>query len=391
MNKYGLGILALGVCFVVGCTGAEKKEILNFENAKDIKVEDQLNKVKNEEEIFIGIDEREMISGLFEGEFPKQIMSPLSRNIKMAEVGEFFVVAVTNDENATWKHELLTNDTLEYVGEGDYQVSHYYGFRVLKEGEANIKFSFRKEGMPEYDKDLDMSIMLSSKAKSNEDVFEEVEQSILTKKEAGNWNLQENRYLGVVLEGNATTGYGWEIKSSDEGIVSVEKDEYITNNSKMMGAPGKHHFLLKANKKGIATIKFEYKRSWEKDVEPIETIEYKIFVDTLMDEVSYSVDYSKENKELKVKMFSNVKDLNIEYTSGARFDIVIKKGEEEVYNYLKENMFNMTLGNERLNIGDSVERSIKGLDLEKGEYTVQVKTAGNLKDAKPYSFNINVK
>lgn len=79
--------------------------------------------------------------------------------------------------------------------------------------------------------------------------------------------------LKLELEANATTGYSWSYSLSQENIVKFVKDEYVSskNDSKLTGVGGKQVYEIKGLKEGEVTITFKYSRSWETDIEPIET------------------------------------------------------------------------------------------------------------------------
>lgn len=82
------------------------------------------------------------------------------------------------------------------------------------------------------------------------------------------------------LEANATTGYSWSYSVDKEGIVEFVKDEYISNETnELVGVGGKQIYEIKGLKKGKVVIKFEYKRSWEENIDPIETKTITLMVD----------------------------------------------------------------------------------------------------------------
>ena len=75
----------------------------------------------------------------------------------------------------------------------------------------------------------------------------------------------------ILADGNITTGFSWFYCSKDtvDGVV-LKKNDYVTEKRDRIvsGAPGIFRFYFEAKKAGRHELKFEYKRPWEKDVEP---------------------------------------------------------------------------------------------------------------------------
>ncbi len=83
----------------------------------------------------------------------------------------------------------------------------------------------------------------------------------------------------ITLDENRTTGYQWSYAVSDEKIVSISKDDYVTDeaNKNVEGAGGQRVLTFKANATGNTTINMVYERSWEKN-EDDEKLSYEIEV-----------------------------------------------------------------------------------------------------------------
>lgn len=84
----------------------------------------------------------------------------------------------------------------------------------------------------------------------------------------------------IKLNANHTTGYTWSITQYDKKAISLVSHQYITSNSRLMGAPGYDEWTFKANPiffKGAkaSTITLLYARSWEPTVNS-KTVVYKI-------------------------------------------------------------------------------------------------------------------
>ncbi len=84
----------------------------------------------------------------------------------------------------------------------------------------------------------------------------------------------------IKLEGNATTGYLWSFKTEFDGTILQYKDQKVErpDNNNIVGAPEINIWEFEAMKEGITTATLEYKRPWEKEEEPLQTIHYKITI-----------------------------------------------------------------------------------------------------------------
>ncbi len=75
----------------------------------------------------------------------------------------------------------------------------------------------------------------------------------------------------ILADGNITTGFAWYYTGKDtvDGV-ELKKNDYVTEKRDRIvsGAPGIFRFYFEAKKAGRHELKFEYKRPWEKDVEP---------------------------------------------------------------------------------------------------------------------------
>jgi len=88
---------------------------------------------------------------------------------------------------------------------------------------------------------------------------------------------EDGTKLLISLPGNATTGYQWTVTSSDDSLIKISHDEYVTDTFDMdknllMGAGGVWEYELTASKKASGSVKIEckYARPWETDTDPIE-------------------------------------------------------------------------------------------------------------------------
>ena len=71
----------------------------------------------------------------------------------------------------------------------------------------------------------------------------------------------------IKLDENSSTGYKWSYAITDEKIVSMSKDEYVTDEAdkNVDGAGGQRVLTFKANAAGYTAINMVYERSWEKN------------------------------------------------------------------------------------------------------------------------------
>lgn len=82
--------------------------------------------------------------------------------------------------------------------------------------------------------------------------------------------------LDIRLKGNYTTGYMWEIADCDKAIVQSVRTRYLQNQPQLVGAGGVHQFTFTIAGKGRTTLKFVYRRPWEKDIPPAQTFTLQI-------------------------------------------------------------------------------------------------------------------
>jgi len=83
--------------------------------------------------------------------------------------------------------------------------------------------------------------------------------------------------FSIILDSNATTGYSWQIAKKTTGpVVSLVGRDYVAPQVKMPGAGGKEHWTFKAESAGTEKLTFHYLRSWEKNVEPPQTVTFTV-------------------------------------------------------------------------------------------------------------------
>jgi inhibitor of cysteine peptidase len=85
----------------------------------------------------------------------------------------------------------------------------------------------------------------------------------------------------ISLEGNITTGYGWQTAElGGQAVESLGKPAYVTrpHAAGIVGVGGTFTFRLKAVRPGTSALKLIYVRPWEKDVPPEKTFAVTIKV-----------------------------------------------------------------------------------------------------------------
>lgn len=84
--------------------------------------------------------------------------------------------------------------------------------------------------------------------------------------------------LEVVLKGNPSTGYIWDMVSPDKGILKQVGETEFEPDRKGRGSDGKIIMRFEAAKEGKTSLKLIYHRPFEKNGPPIKTFEVKLTV-----------------------------------------------------------------------------------------------------------------
>jgi len=88
--------------------------------------------------------------------------------------------------------------------------------------------------------------------------------------------LEPGESFSVVLPGNATTGYSWQVEGIDAAILSAAEPVYVSD-SELVGAGGVYTFTFTAAAAGETQVRLVYLRPWEQ-VEPAETFTMTVTV-----------------------------------------------------------------------------------------------------------------
>ncbi len=80
--------------------------------------------------------------------------------------------------------------------------------------------------------------------------------------------------IEVTLEGNATTGFSWELVDYDPMVVTTEGEAvYESEDTELVGVGGAWTWTLVAQEPGECVVQFVYRRSWE-DEQPEATFSF---------------------------------------------------------------------------------------------------------------------
>ncbi|UCC17334.1 MAG: protease inhibitor I42 family protein [Dehalococcoidales bacterium] len=78
------------------------------------------------------------------------------------------------------------------------------------------------------------------------------------------FEIEVNDKIRAKLCANPSTGFTWVYKMDDEnGVMVLEKQEYVEPDTELVGASGTDVWTFKAVKEGTALITMEYSQDWE--------------------------------------------------------------------------------------------------------------------------------
>jgi inhibitor of cysteine peptidase len=91
--------------------------------------------------------------------------------------------------------------------------------------------------------------------------------------------LEPGESFSVVLPGNATTGYSWQVEGIGAAILSASEPVYVSD-SELVGAGGVYTFTFTAAAAGETELRLVYHRPWEQ-VEPLQTFTMAVTIPDL--------------------------------------------------------------------------------------------------------------
>jgi inhibitor of cysteine peptidase len=90
--------------------------------------------------------------------------------------------------------------------------------------------------------------------------------------------LAKGQTLTVTLEGNPSTGYGWEVSEVDATVLRQMGEIEYEPESDLVGAPSMATIQFEAVGTGQTPLELAYRRSWEEGVEPIDSFSVQVTV-----------------------------------------------------------------------------------------------------------------
>lgn len=101
----------------------------------------------------------------------------------------------------------------------------------------------------------------------------------LTEKDDGHsQEIQIGDVLEVLLDGNPTTGYIWELGKSEGPVLNQKGEPEYQALTRLIGSGGTYAFRFEAVQVGETSIELIYHRTFEKDVPPAKTFKIKVIV-----------------------------------------------------------------------------------------------------------------
>lgn len=97
--------------------------------------------------------------------------------------------------------------------------------------------------------------------------------------------LKVGQLLEIELQGNASTGYQWQVVEDGSPVLKPATPPNLAATSDkpaepmMVGAPSMSRWWFEAVQPGRTSLRLIYRRAWEKDVPPAQTAEYRVEVE----------------------------------------------------------------------------------------------------------------
>jgi inhibitor of cysteine peptidase len=84
--------------------------------------------------------------------------------------------------------------------------------------------------------------------------------------------------LEIVLSGNPTTGYTWEVKPGSEALLKQKGEPEFTPDSKAVGSGGRMTFRFDVVTVGKGSLVLLYRRPFEKEIKPLRTFGIRVVI-----------------------------------------------------------------------------------------------------------------
>jgi len=83
--------------------------------------------------------------------------------------------------------------------------------------------------------------------------------------------------LDVILPGNPTTGYVWEVSSLDSTVMRLDKSDFFANDN-AFGSGGIEIIKFQAIAAGTSVVRLIFHRSFEQNMPPLKTFEVTVII-----------------------------------------------------------------------------------------------------------------
>jgi predicted secreted protein len=101
----------------------------------------------------------------------------------------------------------------------------------------------------------------------------------LTQADSGSTiTLHPDDTLEIVLQGNPTTGYTWEVKPGSEALLKQQGEAVFTPDSKALGSEGRITFRFDVVAEGKGSLVLLYRRTFEQEIKPLRTFGIRVVV-----------------------------------------------------------------------------------------------------------------
>jgi inhibitor of cysteine peptidase len=91
--------------------------------------------------------------------------------------------------------------------------------------------------------------------------------------------MRKGDKLDVALEGNPTSGFSWVIAEGDTTIIAQEGEMQFLPSTDVSGGPGSEALHFGAIGKGKTTLRLQYRRPFETNVDPVRVYTLRVAVD----------------------------------------------------------------------------------------------------------------
>ena len=134
---------------------------------------------------------------------------------------------------------------------------------------------------------------------------------LTVKDNGGRFTVPAGETITIVLAGNPTTGYGWEVTAVDRSILAPDPEPAFVPDSTLTGSGGRFTFRMYPVSCGTSRLELQYRRAWEKKIPPLETFSVQFVVgppDPAIVAVTYvgaggaelSASFDREGKQVRL-------------------------------------------------------------------------------------------